>query len=103
MQSNSGGAMADVDKIRERASLPKISDTNPGIGQDDLLNAIDQERRFELFTEWGHRWLDLKRRKIVGDVLSPIKTDWTSDDELYPIPALEFSRNPKLGLQNPGY
>lgn len=97
------GAIADVDTIRNRAGLPLITNTNPGISQGDLLDAIEKERKAELFTEWGHRWLDLKRYGHVVTALSGIKTGLNSDDELYPVPQSEFDKNPQLGDQNPGY
>jgi starch-binding outer membrane protein, SusD/RagB family len=102
-QDDLAGAIADIDSIRARAGLLLIQDTNPGIDKPTLLLAIEQERRVELFTEWGHRWFDLKRTDRATDVLSVTKTEWTSDDVLYPIPQSEFDRNPKLGSQNDGY
>lgn len=97
------GAIADLDVIRERAGLQKISEINSDASQDEILSYILQERRIELFTEWGHRWFDLKRRGVAVDTLSPHKTDFSSNDLLYPIPHVEFERNPKLGKQNNGY
>ena len=96
-------AIADLDVIRGRAGLPLIQDTNPTISQADLLLAIEQERRVELFTEWGHRWLDLKRTDRAGSILSdlPLK-DWQSTDKLYPIPQSEREINTNL-TQNEGY
>jgi hypothetical protein len=95
-------AVGDLDKIRQRAELPLIHDTNPGIGTDELMRAIEQERRIELFAEWGHRWLDLKRWNRSSAVLG-YKLGWTNDDLLYPIPAAELRKNSKLLPQNPGY
>ena len=46
----------DLFKIRDRSGLLKITGTKP-----TLLTAIQKERRVELFSEWGNRWLDLKR------------------------------------------
>ncbi len=89
-------AIDDVDAIRERAELPLIADTNPGISQSDLLDVIMQERRVELFTEWGHRWFDLKRTGKALTVLGAIKTGFTADDLLYPIPESELNKNPFL-------
>ncbi|MGS2763125.1 RagB/SusD family nutrient uptake outer membrane protein [Sinomicrobium sp. M5D2P9] len=98
------GAIADLDVIRGRAGLPLLSDTNPGISQIELLNAIMKERKVELFTEWGHRWLDLKRIGRALDVLSPLKPGFTEDDLLWPIPQKEINNNPALrGHQNPSY
>ena len=101
-QNKLGLAIADLDVIRARAELPLIADTNPGIIQSDLLEAIMQERRVELFTEWGHRRFDLKRTGKALTTLQPIKAGFTDDDLLYPIPERERNKNPFLE-QNEGY
>ena len=95
-------AITDLDMIRERAGLPSLLDTNPNILQADLLLAIEQERRVELFTE-GHRWLDLKRTGRADAVLTSVKEDWQPTDVLYPIPQEEIEKNPNLLPQNQGY
>lgn len=100
---NISNAIADLDMIRSRAGLSKIADTNPSISQDDLILAIESERKLELFSEWGHRWMDLKRSNRAFAVLNSVKSGMTQDQLLYPIPEIEFNRNPQLGLQNPGY
>ncbi len=58
----------------------------------------------ELFTEWGHRWLDLKRTGKAHDALSslPQKQPWWGDFHLYPIPKTEIEANGQLE-QNPEY
>ncbi|RAV29192.1 RagB/SusD family nutrient uptake outer membrane protein [Sinomicrobium soli] len=97
-------AIDDVDVIRSRANLPMISETNPTISQTDLLEIIMHERQVELFTEWGHRWHDLKRTGRAVEVLSSIKPEIMQDDLLWPIPQQEINNNPALrGHQNPGY
>ncbi|MBO9572245.1 MAG: RagB/SusD family nutrient uptake outer membrane protein, partial [Chitinophagaceae bacterium] len=105
-QGDLSGAIADLDKIRQRAGLPLIADTNPGISQQDLLEAILHERRVELFTEGGHRWFDLKRTGKVNEVMSvetPLKGGtWESREALYPLTQGELQKAPKLE-QNPGY
>ncbi len=102
-QNKLAESIADVDAIRGRAGLPLIQNTNPGIGQSGLLNAIAQERRIELFAEWGHRWLDLKRTDKTDIVLGPLKgSNWQPTDVLYPIPASEITNDIYL-IQNPGY
>ncbi len=101
-QVNLSGAIDDIDIIRNRAGLPLIKTTNPGINQQNLLIAIQKERRVELFSEWGHRWLDLKRTGQATAVLSPLKPQWKATSVLYPIPFAEFSRNPNI-TQNAGY
>lgn len=95
-------AIDDLDMIRNRAGLSQIKDTNPSINKNELLLAIEQERRVELLSEWGHRWLDLKRSGRAGQILGALKADWQDTDELYPIPNSERLVNPQL-KQNPGY
>jgi hypothetical protein len=102
-QNKLSSAIADIDKIRGRAGLPLFQNTNPAMTQAELMLAIERERRVELFAEWGHRWLDLKRWNRADAVLSPIKPGWSADDLLYPIPSGELSKNPNLNPQNSGY
>jgi len=99
------GARADLDIIRQRAGLPGTTANSRGA----LLKAIAHERQVELFTEWGHRWLDLKRTGTANDILGTVKTgSWQTTDALYPIPTLmpipqsEIQLNPNL-TQNSGY
>ena len=97
-QGNISGGLSDLNVIRNRANLIDIS----GVSQNELLKDIIQEKRIELFTEWGHRWLDLKRTNNTDAILSPIKPNWNSEDKLYPIPLRELDSNPNLN-QNSGY
>jgi hypothetical protein len=93
------GAKEDLNTIRHTAGLADTSaDT-----QDEILDAILQERRLELFTEFGHRFFDLKRFNRIQSVLSAAKPGWDAHDDLFPIPEAELSLNPKLLPQNPGY
>jgi hypothetical protein len=96
--TGAGSATEDINVIRDRAGLPETEASS----ETDLLRAIDQERRAELFTEWGHRWLDLKRTNRAATVLEPIKAGWQDTDILYPIPQAERLLNPNLD-KNPGY
>jgi starch-binding outer membrane protein, SusD/RagB family len=92
-------AINDLNAIRGRAGLPATTATN----QTNLLAAIVHERQVELFSEWGHRWLDLKRSALSDQVLGPVKSpEWQSTDTLYPIPKVEITNDPNLS-QNPGY
>lgn len=95
-------AVADLDKIRIRAGIVPIQTISPGIGQNELLNLIYKERQVELFSEWGHRWLDLKRLGLADAVLKTVKSNWQLTDVLYPIPQNEINRNQKIN-QNNGY
>lgn len=94
-------AIADLDVIRQRAGLSLLQSTNPGISQANLLLAIERERRVELFSEWGHRWFDLKRTGRVDAVLGS-KPGWQSTDALFPIPQADRDNNLNL-TQNAGY
>ncbi|MCX2839105.1 RagB/SusD family nutrient uptake outer membrane protein [Salinimicrobium sp. MT39] len=102
MQDNISGAVSDLDKIRERAGLDLIANVDPGIGREQLLELIFQERKKELFTEWGHRWLDLKRIGNTGEVLGEAHPQWQETDVYFPIPEPELLTNPNL-TQNDGY
>jgi hypothetical protein len=85
--------------IRNRAGLPGTD----AYTKEYLLNAVDYERRVELFTEWGHRWFDIKRRNLINGVLLLIKNPfWSPTDILFPIPASVVNSNVYMH-QNPGY
>lgn len=92
-------ARDDLDKIRERADLDNLP---TDLNKEQMLAAVAQERRVELFGEWGHRWLDLIRTGKAIEVLKPIKEDIDQHDLLYPIPLPAMRTNPFL-VQNNGY
>jgi hypothetical protein len=96
-QGNLVGALQDVNAIRARANVSEIStDDNSAV-----LLAIYKERKLELFTEWGHRWLDLKRTRTIDQVLAPLKPEWRSEATLFPIPESQVLNSSVK--QNPGY
>jgi len=97
-QNNLSGAAADINIIRTRAGLGNTSATT----QSDLLLAVEQERRIELFNELAQRWFDLKRTGRANTVLGATKPGWTKNAALYPIPRLERNNDVNL-TQNPGY
>lgn len=101
-QGNVAGALEDLNIIRNRAGLPKLT----GNSQETVLNAILHERRIELFTEWGHRWLDLKRAKTIDAIMAVAAqrkgSNWQTTDQLYPLPQTEIDKDRNL-IQNPGY
>jgi starch-binding outer membrane protein, SusD/RagB family len=99
-QNRINEAAEDVNIIRNRASLPALA---PVMNKSQCLEAIEQERRIELFAEWGHRWFDLKRWNKANTVLSSMKGSyWQITDQLYPIPLSEIEKDPNL-VQNEGY
>ncbi|MGS2739631.1 RagB/SusD family nutrient uptake outer membrane protein [Sinomicrobium sp. M5D2P17] len=97
-QGNITGAQEDINIIRNRAGLGNTTATT----QSELLDVILQERQVELFTEWGNRWLDLKRMERINMVLGNIKPNWQPTSALFPIPEQEILNNPNL-TQNAGY
>lgn len=94
-QGNLQGAIDDINAIRNRAGLSGISNST---AQSDVLLAVEQERRVELFGEgYGHRWIDLVRTGRVDAVMTAEKpTTWKSTSALFPIPATELANNPAL-------
>ncbi|HWW40355.1 RagB/SusD family nutrient uptake outer membrane protein [Pedobacter sp.] len=107
-QNKLDDAILDVDKIRVRAGLRLIHDTNPTISKDDLITLILNEKRIEFFTEWGHRWFDLKRTNTVDEIMTkvtPKKSNggtWRSYQQYYPVGSYELQSNPNL-TQTAGY
>jgi hypothetical protein len=87
------GAINDLNIIRSRAGIDPL--TVP-TSLTDCLNEIEQERKVELFCEWGHRWLDLKRTNAANTVLSGIKPGWNPDNILFPIPTTDVLADPNL-------
>lgn len=106
--------VSDLNKIRQRSR-----GTNPGdlpdlptnLTQEDAVKAVEHERQVELFTEWGHRWYDLKRTNRLDAVMSvatPLKSNntaqWEPFRKLWMVPAAEISGSPGMvGQQNPGW
>jgi starch-binding outer membrane protein, SusD/RagB family len=111
--NNTSGAIEDINALRMRSRaavsgtvpipLPDLSLT---LNQDQIRDAILKERRVELFTEWGHRWLDLKRSATIDAVMTSAQSfkggNWENYKKLYPIPASDILLNPTI-TQNPHY
>lgn len=93
------GAVVDLNVVRQRAGLSML---DPTISKEACLNAIQQERRIELFAEWGHRWFDLKRQGKAEEVLKPLKVHWKPHSVWFPVPSIEIEKAPQLG-QTTGY
>jgi hypothetical protein len=97
-QGEVSSAAEDLNTIRNRAGLPD----SPAVASADIIEAVLEERRHELFTEHGHRFFDLKRFDLLDEVLSPVKPGWDHTDMHWPIPNSDLLSNPNLN-QNPGY
>lgn len=93
------GAKEDLNKIRLRAGLTETI----AVSQQQIIEAIGQERRWEFFTEYGHRFFDLKRSGTINNTLTGLKPGWDSTDVLFPLPQTELATNPNLRPQNLGY
>ncbi|MBS1524864.1 MAG: RagB/SusD family nutrient uptake outer membrane protein, partial [Bacteroidetes bacterium] len=96
-------ALNDLNLIRNRAGLSNYSGPTD---ENSVLAGILHERQVELFTEWGNRWLDLKRTKNINAVMTAVAsakgTTWNVDWQLYPIPLYDITQDPNI-IQNPGY
>lgn len=99
--ANKNAVIDDLNTIRIRAGLDGLPYT---LTDQQVTDAIAHERRIELFAEWGHRWLDLKRTNKATEVLSQVayKQPWSQHQLLYPIPPEEILLDNKLS-QNIGY
>ncbi len=88
----------DLNLIRKRANLPMLSN----LSQHDLEQAILDEYKHELFTEYGHRFFDLKRWNRLNELQNSIPT-WKPFMEKLPLPEKEILLNNNLKPQNDGY
>ncbi|SHN41852.1 RagB/SusD family nutrient uptake outer membrane protein [Chitinophaga sp. CF418] len=112
-EDNIVGAINDLNVLRSRArgdqnpsNQNPLPDLSSSLSKDAALNAVYQERRVELFAEWGHRWFDLKRTGRVNEVMKTV-TDlkggsWNSNLQWYPVPLKQLQLNPNV-IQNDGY
>lgn len=119
----SGGSASEaiglINQIRERARQSTVDGTEAAVpadlntgetNTDTILDWIFEERRVELAFEEGHRWFDLRRRHIAGEIdlktwdFGSLKPDFRFVDTniSFPIPEGEVIQNPNL-VQNPGY
>jgi hypothetical protein len=104
-QGNIPGAINDLNMIRNRAGL---SNYNGGQDQQSILTAILHERQVELFSEWGHRWLDIIRTNSADSIMSIVTPQkggqWNQNgyQTLFPIPQADRITDGNLS-QNLGY
>jgi hypothetical protein len=102
-QDNIAAAQAALNVIRNRAGLLNTTANN----KTSLLASILHERQVELFTELGHRWLDLKRTNNVDAMMTLVcpqkkNSQWRSYQQLYPLPVADINAGLNLE-QNSGY
>ena len=108
-----------INEIRKRARLSTedgieaLAPADRDLSETDtetILAWIFQERRIELACEEGHRWYDLRRRHIMGEIdlnswdFNSARDDFEFKDGniVFPIPNAEIANNPNL-VQNSGY
>lgn len=101
-QNKISEAQSDLNTVRLRAGLAATTANS----QTAILTAIVHERQTELFTEWGHRWLDLKRTGKVDAIMQGVTSQkggtWDPNWQWYPITRSELTLDPNL-TQNQGY
>jgi hypothetical protein len=93
---NTGGALIELNKLRQRVGISDITETDP----DALHLAIMLERRREMALE-QERFFDLVRTGLAPEVLGPYGFV-TGKHENFPIPASERALNPNL-VQSGGW
>lgn len=93
------GAKEDLNKTRNLAGLGNTA----AVSSEQIIQAVATERRLEFFTEFGHRFFDLKRTGRLDQELSTVKLQWNVADRLLPVPESELLLNPNLNPQNENY
>jgi hypothetical protein len=98
-----------IQQVRDRANLPDLATTMPGMTQTQMREQLSHERFLEFGAE-GHRFDDIKRWGWFQDAnkLAFLKTrdeefnTYQPGREYYPIPQSEMDNNP-TSVQNTGY
>lgn len=106
-----------INQVRQRPStdMPALNSGPAWLKastKEEVFERIVHERAVELANE-GHRFGDLKRWGLCEEKLNFKYDDISGKDRytrvfverdyLWPIPAVEFERNPQLGTNNPGW
>jgi starch-binding outer membrane protein, SusD/RagB family len=97
-------AIVAIDRVRARAGIPLLSETESTLNQNDFREAVFEERRKELVFEY-QRWFDLARRGadyFVAKLKAAGKTNAQPKHIHFPIPQRELDLNPNL-KQNPDW
>lgn len=97
-QNKTPQAVQDLNVIRMRSGATEI---DQNISNETCLKYIATERKLELFGEWGHRFIDLKRTGKLDAALAN-KPTWKATAKSLPIPIKEMIYNSNL-IQNEGY
>ncbi len=97
-QGNLAAAVAEYNKVRVRAGIPKHTLGTEVKTADDVIAAVVAERRLELALE-GDRWHDLNRLGTAAAVKGFTNRSY---QVRFPIPLRDINTSPQL-TQNPGY
>lgn len=91
-------ALPYLNATRQRAGLDALTSLPSESFWEELL----EEKRREFFTEFGHRFFDLKRLDRLNE-LNGTKPNWEDHKSVWPLPQNELLLNPNLNPQNTGY
>ncbi len=91
-------ALPYLNATRERAGLTTFT----SLSGEEFINELLSEKRREFFTEFGHRFIDLKRLGRLEE-LGSLKPNWDDFKSVWPLPQSELLLNPNLSPQNTGY
>lgn len=102
-------ALERLNMIRRRAygydpAVASPVDYPSGMGQEEFIDAVLQERAYEFLLE-KRRWWDLKRTGRVKEAFTSVGKTFIDERYLWPIPEDEINNNPAISQedQNPGY
>jgi len=96
-----------IQQVRDRANLPVLATTKPGMNQEEMRDQIAHERALELAIEtirindiirWGWLYDSEKLAKLKEH--DPDFATWTAGHEYLPIPQEDLDSNPNLS-KNP--
>lgn len=90
-----------IDRANGYVSSPSHPLLTTGMSKDAFDNTVIQERSWELCFEMD-RWFDLVRKHMVKEKNPLYEENFTVDDYLFPIPAIDLLLDKAL-TQNPGY
>ena len=101
-RAHSGDLIGAKEDLNKTTNLAGLGGTTAETASE-IIDAVLKERRLEFFTEYGHRFFDLKRTGGLDDALSPVKLQWKNTNRLLPVPEIEILLNSNLKPQNEGY